>query len=228
MDTHDYYELKILEHLERSPYITHRMAAQKLGVSVKLTHSVIRGMIRRGWIHATRRDGRSLHYFLTPDGIAEKVRLTWQFLDFTRQFFQEARRLSGDVCRRLAEEGVRTVAFLGTGELAEIAYLGASEHGLRLEAVYDDAAAGERFMGLDILPAKAIPRKGAGEAERILVTHYDPAEPMRGRVLPRGVRADERFVWVFDAEAVARGIERTVPTPEADAAPAAAGEEAPE
>lgn len=216
MDAHDYYELKILEHLERSPYITHRMAAQKLGVSVKLTHSVIRGMIRRGWIHATRRDGRSLHYFLTPEGIAEKVRLTWQFLDFTRQFFQEARRLSGDVCGRLAEAGVRSVAFLGTGELAEIAYLGASEHGLRLAAVYDDAAAGGRFMGVEVLPAAGIPPEGSGEAERILVTHYDPAEPMRGRPLPGGVRADGRFVWVFDGRAVARGIERTAPTPEAD------------
>ncbi len=218
MDGHAYYEFKILEHLEESPVITHRMAADKLGVSVKLTHSLMRGLIKRGWIHATRKDGRSLYYFLTPQGIAEKVRLTYEFVRFSHQFYKQARRRSSEVCRDLAIAGVRRIAFLGCGDLAEISYLGVSEHGLKLVAVFDDDHAGEAFLGLAIKPSSSLPPgrlagddgstvSRSNDFERVLVTSFDPAFPLKEHYLPPGLEADERFVWVFDhAEMVAKAV----------------------
>ena len=204
MDAHAYYNLKILNHLETAPTLTTRLAAGKLGVSVKLAHSVVRGLVHRGLIHVSRRDGRSLYYLLTPAGIAEKVRLTYEFLDFSTQFYREARRRSSEVCRRLAMAGVRRVAFLGASDLAEIAYLGIKEHGLSLAEVGDDAAAGNAFFGLVVRPTSELFRPEANPArprfERILVTAFDPALPAREHYLPPGVAADDRFVWVFDQE----------------------------
>jgi hypothetical protein len=203
VDSHAYYDLQILNHLEQAPYTTNRVAAAKLGVSVKLTHSVLKGLIRRGCIHVRKRDGRSLYYLLTPKGIAEKVRLTYAFLDFSTQFYREARRRSSEVCKGLALAGVKAVAFLGCGDLAEISYLGVKEHGLVLTEVFDDAAAGRMFLGLVVKPVSEVfPKEtmhGQARFERVLVTAYDPTQPARRRYLPPGVAPDERLVWVFDS-----------------------------
>ncbi len=215
MDEHAYYDLKVLEHLEETPNVTQRMVSDKLGVSVKLAHSVMRGLLQRGWIHATRRDGRSLSYFLTPQGISEKVRLTYEFLRFSQQFFQGARKRSSEVCRDLAHAGVRRLAFLGCGELAEIAYLGVTEHGLRLAAVFDDERAGETFMGVVVKPVADLAKPRSARArdffERVLITAYDPSHPMREHYVPDGIDLDERFVWVFDHDQMVGDVARRAP-----------------
>jgi len=215
VDAHSYYELKVLEHLEDSPLFTYRMAAEKFGVSAKLAHSVVRGMMRRGLIHAKRRDGRSLYYFLTPQGITEKVRLTYEFLRFSKQFFQEARKRSSQVCLDLVRTGVAKIAFLGCGELAEISYLGVMEHGLQLVAVFDAERAGETFMNVAIRPVAEIARwqsaAGRTALDRVLITAYDPTYPMREHYVPPGIEVDERFVWMFDHEAMVDDVASRAP-----------------
>ncbi len=207
MDERSYQNLRILEEVEKSSRLTNRLAARKLGVSVKLANSVVNGLVKRGLLQVKPRDGRSWNYLLTPAGVREKMRLTYEYLDFSRRFFKEARRRSSSVCYRLKRDGVERVAFLGCGELAEIAYLGVQEQGLVLTAVYDDESAGRTFLGLSVKAVSEIPTEPAvegGESEesstfsRILITAYDPASPARSNYLPDGVSPDERFVWVFD------------------------------
>ena len=96
------------------------------------------------------------------------------------------------------------LAFLGCGDLAEIAYLGVKEQGLTLTAVFDDAAAGTMFLGLVVNPTSGLLHKETKQrrtvADRILVTAYDPAHPAREHYIPEGITPDDRFVWVFDSE----------------------------
>jgi DNA-binding MarR family transcriptional regulator len=213
MDAHAYYSYKLLEHLEETPNLTNRIASAKLGVSVKLTHAVMRKLLKKGWIHATKRDGRSFFYFLTPKGIAEKARLTYEFLEFTKQFYQQARRRSSEVCQQLALSGVRHVALLGSGDLAEITYLGISEHHLRLMSVFDIDSAGSSFMGAPVQSVDSLPARGKGRFERLLVALYDPREPMLQRYLPKGVEPDERFVWVMEPGELMEAIKDKAPAP---------------
>lgn len=202
MDERNYQNLRVLEEVDRSSRVTTRFAASKLGISVKLAHSVLTGLIKRGLVQVSARDGRSRNYLLTPAGAREKIRLTYQYLDFSRYFFKEARRRSSQACARLARAGVDGVAFLGCGELAEIAYLGVQEQALTLAAVYDDDRVGRTFMGLKVAPCSSLPSVELPAEEqsfsRILVTAYDINNPTKGPYLPGGVTADERFVWVFD------------------------------
>ena len=119
MDRKDLLQLEILKHVEETPRLNNRMAARKLGVSVKLAHEILRKMVTKGLLHVKKEHARRWDYFLTPSGIAEKTRLTYEFLDFSMQFYREARRRSAQLCRDLSEAGVKRVAFLGAGELAE-------------------------------------------------------------------------------------------------------------
>ncbi len=197
LDSHRYYELKILEHVEDRPDLPRRVAASKLGVSVKLAHKLLTGLVERGLLHVKKENARRWLYFLTPRGIAEKSRLTREFIEFSMEFYREARRRSAQVCRDLSEDGVRRIAFLGLGELAEIAYLGVQEWGLKLLEVFDEQEAGAEFFGCTVRPAEEVRE---AEAEAIVVTAFNPEHPMTPGWLPGELEADPRMVWIFGGE----------------------------
>ncbi len=194
MDRNELLELEILKHVEQSPKLNNRMAARKLGVSVKLAHATLRKMVTRGLLHVKKEHARRWDYFLTPSGIAEKTRLTYEFLDFSFQFYHEARKRSAQLCRNLAERGDRTVAFLGAGELAEIVYLGVVEWKLQLTGVYDQDKAGGSFMSTPITPLSAI---ATATADAIIVCQYNKQHPMTAHYLPEGVTPSPKMHWVF-------------------------------
>lgn len=194
MDRHDYHVFQILDHVETTPLITNRSMAGKLNVSVKLAHELLAKLVSKGLLHVKKRNARRWDYFMTPSGLAEKARLTYEFLDFTMQFYREARRRSSELLAGLKREGIERVAFLGTGELAEIVYLGVSELGMEIVDVFDRETAGQKFLQLAVRPPEDIPESSA---QKIVVTTFDPKLPMGEDYLPNGVESDERFVWVF-------------------------------
>lgn len=200
VNSNQYYELKLLESVSERSELPRRLAAGKLGVSVKLAHKLLTGLVERGMLHVRKENARRWRYFLTPAGLAEKARLMREFIEFSFEFYREARRRSAMVCRRLSEAGVRRIAFLGLGELAEITYLGVQEWGLELVEVYDASHAGRRFFGCRVQPIQEVARSGA---ERIMVTTSDPEHPMTPDFLPEPVEADAKMVWIFAGQGAA-------------------------
>jgi len=197
IDKHNLYEFDILQHVEKTSRLNNRLVAGKLGVSIKLAHEILKRMVKKGLLHVKVVHARRWDYFLTPKGIAEKTRLTVEFFDFSLHFYREARRRSAQVCRSLAESGVRRIAFLGANDLAEIAYLGVQEWGLELTAVYDDETAKAHFLRVPVRPVKDV---GQDLTEAIIVCLYDAKAPMRGGYLPEGMASVEHMHWIFDQE----------------------------
>jgi len=194
MDRHAYHVFQILDHVEATPLVTNRSMAKKLNVSVKLAHELLSKLVGKGLLHVKKRHSRRWDYFLTPRGLAEKARLTYEFLDFSMQFYREARRRSAELLANLKATGVSRLAFLGTGELAEIAYLGVSELGMELVDILDDTAAEQTFLQHTVRPTSEME---ASSAEKIIVTMFDLQRPMRAGYLPENVPEDERLVWIF-------------------------------
>lgn len=195
-DNHDLYELDILRHVEQSPRLNNRLAARKMGVSIKLAHEILKRMVTKGLLHVQVVHSRRWDYFLTPRGMAAKSRLTMEFLDFSLHFYREARKSSSQCCKDLALSGRCRVSFIGAGDLAEIVYLGVQEWGLELVAVYDDVAKGGDFMRIPIRPLTAL---AADASEAVIVCKYDPRQPMQPEFLPPGVARDAHdFVWIFN------------------------------
>ncbi|MFA4945246.1 MAG: winged helix-turn-helix transcriptional regulator [Lentisphaeria bacterium] len=197
-DSHARHELELLRHVEQDARLSNRRAAQKLGVSVKLAHELLKRLVTKGLLHVNVIHSRRWDYFLTPAGLAEKTRLTLEFLDFSLHFYREARKRSAQLCRDLAAAGQRNVAFLGTGELAEITWLGVQEWGLDLRAVY--AAAADHhppsFLGHPVSPPGEL-RNDRNDA--IIVCLYDPRHPLGGRFLPPAIAPSPKLRWIFAA-----------------------------
>ena len=194
IDKNELLEFTILKHVEESPKLNNRMAASKLGCSVKLAHALLGKMVDRGLLHVKKLHARRWDYFLTPKGITEKARLTYEFIDFSMNFYQEARKASSRVCRQIAEAGNKKVAFLGSGDLAEIVYLGVKEWNLELIEVYNGDTA-NTFLGHSILPVTDLRNS---HADTIIICLYDKKAPMRHNYLPEGIPRTANMHWVFE------------------------------
>lgn len=192
VEKNDLLELEILKHVEGTPLLTNRKMAEKLGVSVKLAHALLSGMVERGLFHIKKHHARRWDYFLTPKGIAEKIRLTREFVEFSMQFYHEARKASSQVCRDIAESGKKTVAFVGAGELAEIAYLGVKEWNLGLVDIYDESS--DIFLGFKV---KRFDELGFSEADALIICLYDKAMPMSKSYLPPELKKKSNMHWIF-------------------------------
>jgi hypothetical protein len=189
------YELEILKHVEETPRLNNRLAAAKLGCSVKLAHELLRKMVGRGLLHVKKLHSRRWDYFLTPQGIAEKARITREFLSFSKYFYQESRKASSMLCRCLAEKGIKKVSLIGSGDLAEIVYLGLREWKLELVEVFDDHPG--HFFGVEIRPFDAVKNS---DIEALIICVYDEHFPMLGPKLPVDIKQSDRMYWLFDKE----------------------------
>ena len=194
IDRHALLELEVLKQVEGSPLLTNRKLADKLGVSVKLSHALLSQMVERGLFHIKKHHSRRWDYFLTPEGLAEKARLTYEFIKFSMQFYHEARKRSARICREIAESGRKKIAFLGTGELAEIAYLGVKEWKLDLVEVFSEDKASEYFFGI---PVRNIKEISSSRAEFTIVCLFDKNKPMSEKYLPPNIGRTSNMHWIF-------------------------------
>lgn len=72
--------------------MTQRQLAESLGVSLGKTNFIVRAVLSRGWVKAEnfRRSNHKLGYIyvLTPQGIAQRLRLTQTFIARKEQEYE--------------------------------------------------------------------------------------------------------------------------------------------
>jgi hypothetical protein len=152
--------------------VSQRQLAAELGVALGLVNSYVKHCVGRGWIKVSTVPTRRIAYFLTPQGFAEKSRRTASFLSNSLHFFRRARLDCGAVMQGALNQNWRNVGLLGAGELAEIAMLCATEVGLRVVVVSDDAFERDHLLRV---PVVATPQDApAGIDGWILTTIRDP------------------------------------------------------
>ncbi len=188
MDLEAQRDLAILNEIEAAPQVTQRSLAGKLGIALGLTNLYLKRLARKGYIKVTTIPRHRVKYLLTPQGFAEKTRLTYEYMQYSFILFRHSRQFLREQFTALAEAGRKRVVFVGVGEAAELADLTLRELGLELVAVADDAAAGTRFLDHDVVPLAAIP---ALEFDQAVVTSFDRAGALGERLETLGVPAQK-------------------------------------
>jgi DNA-binding MarR family transcriptional regulator len=151
MDLEARRNLQTLEAIDEDDRITQRNLAAKLGIALGLTNIYLKRLVRKGYVKCVNVQSNRLRYLLTPTGIAEKTRLTYEFMEYSLFLYSQVRQHLGAVLRAAIQENRKRIAIHGTGEAAELAYLSVAELGLELAAVFD--ATGERrFLGHAVRP----------------------------------------------------------------------------
>ena len=143
--------LSVLTSIERDSSITQRKLANELGIALGLANAYLRRCVRKGLIKMSQVPLNRYAYYLTPQGFAEKSRLTAEYLAVSLDFFRRSRSDCVALFRQCEALGWRKVALYGAGDLAEIAILSASDTAVEVVCVIDSRLAGRRSGGLPVV-----------------------------------------------------------------------------
>ena len=152
MDIEARRDLKLLEEVEQNSRVTQRSLATKLGIALGLTNIYLKRLVRKGYIKCVNVQSNRISYLITPRGIAEKARLTYEFMDYSLHLYGEVRQHLRAALQGCAAAD-RRVAIYGSGEAAELAYLSLKEFGLEPVAVFDTDGS-QDFLGMPVRPIR--------------------------------------------------------------------------
>jgi DNA-binding MarR family transcriptional regulator len=143
--------LGLLSSVETDGARSQRRMAAELGIALGLVNAYLKRCVKKGLVKVGDAPARRYAYYLTPQGFAEKSRLTVQYLSDSFSFFRKAK---GD-CTRVFEEaaarGLKRLVLAGKSDLAEIAILCAVEAGATVVAIVDPRSEESRFVGVEVL-----------------------------------------------------------------------------
>ena len=123
MDAQSEHELQILEHLEHNPDTTQADLATRLGLAVGSVNWYLKRMVGKGYVMVRKMQRRRLRYLITPQGIAEKARLTREYMRASLRIYRETRAEARLLLAQVVAAGYDTIRVEGDGELAEICLL---------------------------------------------------------------------------------------------------------
>ena len=138
--------LQTLEAIAENGHLTQRSLANRLGIALGLTNLYLRRLVRKGYVKCVNVQSNRLRYLLTPKGVTEKTRLTFEFMQYSVSLYGQVRQRLQAVLAPYALDEQTRVAVYGTGEAAELAYLSIVGLGLEMVAVFDRQPPG-RFLG---------------------------------------------------------------------------------
>lgn len=164
MDAQSERELQILEYLEHNPDTTQADLATRLGVAVGSVNWYLKRLINKGYVKVRKMQRRRLRYLITPQGVAEKARLTRAYMQASLRIYRETRAQARTLLAHVLEAGYDTVRVEGDGDLADICLLTCLEQ--KVNVAQDE--------GMTHIPALVVesrslalrwPQKSDGEAE---------------------------------------------------------------
>jgi DNA-binding MarR family transcriptional regulator len=143
--------LDLLSSVETDGARSQRRIAAELGVALGLVNAYLKRCVKKGLVKVQDAPARRYAYYLTPQGFAEKSRLTVQYLSDSFSFFRKAK----DDCTRLFDEasarGFERLVLAGKSDFAEIALLCAVDAGAAVVAIVDSRIQGSRFVGVEVV-----------------------------------------------------------------------------
>lgn len=191
MKPHVQRDLEILTAIGEMRPLTQRVLARRLGVALGLTNLYIKRLSQKGFIKIVefpRKPAarKRLQYLLTPKGLAEKSRLTYEHMTYALNLYRRARATLRESLSLLSESGLKRVVLYGVGDAAELAYLTLKELGVEPAGVFAREAGGE-FLGLTVRSLRELVDE---DVDRVIVATFDRPEPHVAELTGLGIPAE--------------------------------------
>lgn len=175
----------ILAAIERDGATSQRGLASELGIALGLVNAYVKRCSKKGLIKVRTAPASRYAYYITPKGLAEKSRLTAEYLSHSLMFFRSARQSCSCLLAELARgRKWRAIAVLGSGDLAEIAILCALEQRLKVVAVIDHDQNKSQLIGVAVVASlDALPSPIDGV---VVATLIEPQKAYNSAVIAMG------------------------------------------
>jgi DNA-binding MarR family transcriptional regulator len=194
MNRHEARDLEILTAIGEGTPLSQRALAERLGIALGLVNLYLRRLSRKGYVKIAQ-FGRKpsarkrLRYLLTPKGLSEKSRLTYEHMAYALRLYQRARQTLRESLSLLPGNGARRVGLCGVGEAAELAYLTLRELGLEPVGVFARPPGGQ-FLGFSVQPLADL---AAADLDVVVLATFDAPALHLAELTALGVPA-ERIV----------------------------------
>ncbi len=133
-------ELGLLEEIERDPDTTQASMADKLGVAVGTVNWHVKRLIAKGFVKVKRAERRKLRYIITPEGIAERAKLTMAYIENSMLLYRQTREQAIQVLDQARQHGFDQVLIEGDGDIADVCRLTSIEQGMSIAESFDDGS----------------------------------------------------------------------------------------
>ena len=192
-----YRELRLLSAVEDKPEATQRELSQRVGIALGLTNVLLRNLAQKGYLRASQAHWKRWLYALTPEGFSHKLRLTVAYLHRVLDHYQTVRQTLRQELEPLALHEESRVAIYGTGEFAELVYLGLKELEIEEIDVFAsmDGVSG-RFLGMQVQDVATL---RAEKYDRILIALLGGSAAVEAELRQQGA-GQEKVVTFFGVD----------------------------
>jgi len=125
-------DLVILEQIEKDPDATQANLAAQMGVAVATINWHLKRLIAKGYVKARRVGRRKLRYIITPEGLALRAHLTFDYIQTSFHLFRLIRQRMQDAIVQVRKAGYDRICLEGDGDIAEVCRLTCLENGIAI------------------------------------------------------------------------------------------------
>ena len=171
--------------------VTQTELSNNLRISIGLLNAYLRNLIKKGYVKAINVKASTVRYMLTSEGMTEKYRLTRRYMSRSLDHYKRIKQAVEARIVHLSLEDVKTVVFIGSGDIAEITHLYLGETKIKLLGVFDELAnEQENFFGHKIRPLTELPEYIKQEkVDKILLNYLEDIDAkeqvLRGMGIPQ-------------------------------------------
>ncbi len=149
-DREETLTLEILQTIEQQNDVTQRHLADHMGVALGLANSYLKRCVRKGLVKIKQVPANRYFYYLTPQGFAEKSRLTAKYLSISFDFYRNASRSFNQIFNECEKKNIQKILFCGVSELAEIAAIRSQDHRIQIVGIFDPSSTQSRFLNFTV------------------------------------------------------------------------------
>jgi DNA-binding Lrp family transcriptional regulator len=185
----------ILDLIEKDGRVTQTELSRSLRVSIGLVNAYLKRLVNKGYVKVSNVKTSTIKYMLTPEGLAQKYNLTRSYMAHSLDYYRKIKLAVENRIVRLKLEEVRTVIFIGSGEIAEIMYLYLGDTKIKLLDVFDDLQdEPERmFFGYKVKPIDELHEYAKGrDVDKILLNYFEELDDVEDKVRSFGL-ADNKI-----------------------------------
>ncbi len=173
MDKEDLYILRLMGEIDRNGNHSQRELSSRLNISLGLVNTFLKRLVSKGYFKVKTMPRNRVKYFLTPEGLARKSKLTAEYLRYSLNFYKDIKHLLLKKYAEMEKSDVRAILFYGAGEVAELAYLYLQFSKIKLVGIIDEKESGKVFFGQRVAGFERLEEK---DWDMILLTRMEDTD----------------------------------------------------
>lgn len=186
--------LAVMDALADEEQVTQRELSRRTGLNLKKVNYCLHKLLEKGHVKFQRvvhnPDKRAYLYILTPAGFKAKSHLTYRFLKFTLDFYNQVEIKLQHCLHDMASAGVKKIVLCGASEAAKIVLGLVDGNGIEVVGVVDHGFDEDRFDGLLMLQGEDL---GELEWDGLLITALEGLEEVEAQLRDWGL--PEERIW---------------------------------